>query len=419
MKDTASRDRAETDSRPLLNAKGAAVSHLSISGSPSRVPSPAGLLFLQRVAGNSAVTQLLNAHSIPVAVPERADPVGSASMPSNAGMGMSAGTKHPENAAWQRLKMHLGLAINARHIGGFANQPMTAQRCGDHRCATLASCDQQEMQGDPSAPTVQRQARPTREAARPLALSRTSCGQRRMCTLLPEPITPAQPVPPGQLAARVRQIRTAITQARAAGFAIAADNMTHWLDGHGAERHIPGSVFLRPDSGLLQHLLDIHLPAIRAGAQRRATFPTNHPQSLRSAGRVALISYESSLRASPSAAGTEKDLSIALGAYAVRSQVIVRATAARNRFEILQWCVQICDRYDFNLGNQAIVPIPSTMIRLMPPGVLHCLPGSPGGYRYCMAPDDYFRSIESSGAAATYLIYSEVFPAPSALPAAL
>jgi len=240
---------------------------------------------------------------------------------------------------------------------------------------------------------------------------------------------------PQTLAERVAGVRRAIERLRST-YPLAVANMGHWLDGGGATRQIPLSEFdfANPDAGVVRQLQDIWRPAFEDGIRRR--LERGHKDSLRRPGSEADMRYCTSARAVPftktgdgyaPTPGMENDLAVAFGGYTMMSMVRVRALpheGDRRDFQVLSWRVQLCDRYNFNAGSIAAVPIPAEvpLDRLkelqgaFPEGVINVHENYFGsGYHVVITDDDWFQDIAASGGATDYDMYSAEFDAPASV----
>lgn len=267
--------------------------------------------------------------------------------------------------------------------------------------------------------------------------------QRQICDLTPGGRCDAKREPPNAgmrldadtLAKRIAGVRRAITQLKST-YPLAVANMGHWLDGGGATRRIALSEFdfSKPDAGVLRHLQEIWRPEFEDGIRRR--LERGHDDPLRREGSEATMRYCSSVRAVPFVStedgsvptpGMENDLAVSFGGYTMMSIVKVRALPKegdRREFEVLSWRVQLCDRYNFNAGSIAAVPIPADvpLDRLreledaFPAGVISIHENyAYSGYNVVTTDDDWFQDIAASGGAQDYDMYSEEFDAPSSV----
>ncbi len=84
--------------------------------------------------------------------------------------------------------------------------------------------------------------------------------------------------------------------------------------------------------------------------------------------------------------------------------------------EILRWCVQVMDTYDWNVGaiTQMLVPKSELANLALPPEAITIGPELPRtGEVVVTLHDTYFRDLEVSGGGKAFLVYTEPFDAPS------
>ena len=242
--------------------------------------------------------------------------------------------------------------------------------------------------------------------------------QRHICTLPRSTATLSSTrLTPAELARRISEVRRVIASSSAT-YPLASANLQHWLDNTGATRVIPLSEynFANIGSGIPAHLLNVHRQHISSGIRNRMN--AAHAQSLIPIGTVRNIEWMDSMRAQlftrsgftyTPTAPLERGLSIALGGFTVKSVVTVRATTLHT-VEVVNWRVQICDRYDWIVGGQALI--------MIPPGIaLPPIPQGAGtvinlfGNRIVRFNDRWMAEIEASGGARAYDIFSEEFAA--------
>ena len=248
--------------------------------------------------------------------------------------------------------------------------------------------------------------------------------QRHICTLRGGTgRLPGTRLSPTELALRIGQVRRVIASS-AATYPLASANLQHWLNNTGATRLIPLSEynFANAGTGIPAYLLNVHRPIIRDGIRNRMS--AAHPQSLLPPGTVRVIEWMDSLRAQlftrsgltiTPTAPLERDLAIALGGFTVKSVVAVRARDMHT-VEVMSWRVQVCDRYDWILGGQALI--------MIPPGIaLPPIPQGAGsvttffGHTVVRFNDQWMAEIEASGGARSYEIFSQEFAPPAAVTA--
>jgi Domain of unknown function (DUF4157) len=231
------------------------------------------------------------------------------------------------------------------------------------------------------------------------------------CEIPPETFTAGRRLSPAEVARRRTAVQGLIDRTRSST-PLAAANLQHWLDGSGSLRSMPPEPFQRSDSGVGRELRRVHWPVIRQGVLRRLR-DRGDSETLATAGTVRTIHFWHSISASPTSSNnTERDLSIALGTYAVTSYVTVRSTGTEA--SILSWCIQVCDGYDWNVGAIAPVPIPSELGRALAdtpnaPGRVLFPRGREADTAYYISDDDWFRDLETSGGGRRYHIRTNVF----------
>jgi len=273
-------------------------------------------------------------------------------------------------------------------VEGRTPAPITARGAG------LAKED------DPAGPTEEEPKQAPPKESEPVSCPAPS----PPCGFEPEAPVTGERLSDEEVARRQAQVRRAVEAWRPA-YPIASANMEHWIEASGSSMVMDPEPFQREDSGLVRELRAQHMPTVEEGIRRRMADPAD-PETLATPGVTRQLHFLRSVRANPRHTGTERDLSIALGTYAVMSYITVRAT--ETGAEIVSWCVQICDRYNFNAGVPAIVPLPEDMpVESLPEGIQ--VFETPLG-RFIRTEDDWFRAIEASGGAREYDISSRVFP---------
>lgn len=237
---------------------------------------------------------------------------------------------------------------------------------------------------------------------------------------------------------RVVQVRTAASRSRP-DFPLASAHLLHWIDGAGRRRDIPLSEFDFADAtcGVPGRLRDHTWYQLAAGnrfdsdiggsgVEGRLRLPETNANSLRRPGSRQTLRIVDSHRARPMTVvgrslvetpHAEQDLSIAMGGYTIACEVTVESRApAGNRQEvfIVDWKVQIIDRYDWIAGAPALVPVPPGRdVSFLPDGA-----GSRttlGGVSFLRTNDTWFQQLEQAGFAHWFDVYSEIFQAPANL----
>jgi hypothetical protein len=330
-----------------------------------------------------------------------------------------AGQYAPETAAGRRLLAHeLTHVIQQQALPG-AGEPRQLTRGESSTISVMR------------AGRVQLQAQDAGLPAPPLIPSPTTCPYddkecrpEHSCCLPAPTIVVGKLLPDPEVTRRRQQVQEAINRSRPT-YPLAAKNLQHWLDNTGRNVTMPGSVFQKPDSGFPAFLESKHRPAIEGGIRNRLALPASDPRSLQPPGVTRVLTWCDSMRASPQAAGTERDLSIALGGFTVKSWVAVRARPTpsgtsglrgRREVEVLSWRVQICDRYKWFTAGVAPIPIPTAQLQQvpLPPDALQTM-GSAGGITFIAVRDEWFKDLEASGGGRQYEVYSEVFDAPASI----
>jgi hypothetical protein len=151
--------------------------------------------------------------------------------------------------------------------------------------------------------------------------------------------------------------------------------------------------------------------------------------ALGSVGPVRFLQYRSGIRPFITKPGVAQDLATALGAFLVHSAVWVRATVKSKsggllglgqdityNVEVLRWCVQVYDCYDWNLNSVTSIPVPVNEVKNLPiPREAATITPGFAGHVVVTVKDQYFRDLEVSGGGKAYLIYTEPFAAPSSI----
>jgi Papain-like cysteine protease AvrRpt2 len=240
-----------------------------------------------------------------------------------------------------------------------------------------------------------------------------------------------------EIALRKLEIEQAIAAAKV-DRPMSAINLQHWLDGTGKELIMSTAPFLKIDSNLPAFLFDDAKPAFKKGCIQRLE-NKSHPQGsllpsvLRpgNKGPTRFLQYVSGTRPSSTATPLSMDLATAVGGYNIHSAIWVQATfmkstggiigiGSKDEFEveILRWCVQVYDVYDWNVSGigQTPFPIETTKLSSLPlPRGSMTVQNLPGGISVVTIKDQYFRDLEVSGLGKSYLLRTDPFSAPKSV----
>jgi len=224
---------------------------------------------------------------------------------------------------------------------------------------------------------------------------------------------------------------------------IAADNLQHWLDGTSSTKVLAAAPFQHPDSEVPTFLHNKARNKFDEGVTARLKSPT-HPQgTLRpgtlvagNKGPVRFLQFRDGLKASAMASNMSKDLFAALGGFNVHCVMWAQATFIGHQggvpifgggddvfeVEILKWCVQIYDVYDWNNSNllvPLIAPFTITDAELAQLKLTVTLPLDGVSITHVATDlnlvkiaDRLLSELEVSGVGRAYLLRSEVFEAP-------
>ena len=238
-------------------------------------------------------------------------------------------------------------------------------------------------------------------------------------------------------------VETALANAKAK-MPLAADNLQYWLSAASGVKVLSAAIFKKTESEVPTFLHGKARDRFEKGCTERLKNPS-HPQgTLRPAtlsagnkGPVRFLQYRDGVQASAIASDASRDIFAALGGYNVHSAMWARATYVKSEggfvgigssdvydVEILRWCVQIYDVYDWNNGNP-LVPLIAPFIisdaelATLTASVTLPLDGvSITHLRTDMnvvkIADRLLSELEVSGVGRAYLIRSEVFEAPTA-----
>ncbi len=234
---------------------------------------------------------------------------------------------------------------------------------------------------------------------------------------------------------RHKEIETAISAAMATR-PLSATNLQHWLDGKGTELVMSSVHFKKVDSEVPTFLHGIARDAFEKGCKERLKNKA-HPQgslisaskSVGAKGPIRFLQYESGVRPSATATPLSIDLSTALGAFNIHSAIWVQATFKGTEggvpivgigsddvyeVEILKWCVQIYDVYDWNVTAATPFPVSDQQLKSLslPLGSI-TVQSLGGGINMVLLKDSYFRDLEVSGLGRAFLVRSEAFEAPT------
>lgn len=216
---------------------------------------------------------------------------------------------------------------------------------------------------------------------------------------------------------------------------LSAANLQHWLNGTGSELVMSNAPFKKTDSEVPTFLHGVVRDKFETGCKDRLK-NSNHPQgTLRPAtltpgakGPIRFLQYEDGApRPSSTTTALSQDLSSAVGAFNVHSAIWAQATFIKTEggvlgigaddvfeVEILHWCVQIYDVYDWNAGAATPFPISDADLAAMPlPSGAVTVRSVGAGMNMAMIKDSYFRDLEVSGIGRAYLIRSDPFDAPT------
>jgi hypothetical protein len=248
----------------------------------------------------------------------------------------------------------------------------------------------------------------------------TSCERGRIYGI-PDTIsaTRGTVLSPSVYADAMSGVAAAIAIARSEGLVYAADNLEHWQNGTGSIKYMPVRPFFDPLNRLDEMFIDKHIPAFERGIASRVR-NRSHPQGpLLPAGTTRFLQFRDGIRPRITAGGfpiRANDIGIATGAYQCHSVMWVRArrSGSRYRVDILRWCAQIFDSYDWNVGGIPLTDIPvsdSTYASL--PSSVRSRVVNYGAIRTIRVDDEEMRDIEVTGTPRSYLVYTEPFEVPS------
>lgn len=190
----------------------------------------------------------------------------------------------------------------------------------------------------------------------------------------------------GEIARITKQVRDMIAAGRQSGWTLAAENLEDWLEGRyaGNTKEIPAGWF-DSEAFVRDHLRNNHRKRILAGAERRliSSAATQFPASTATlfCGRRSVTPSSNTLKPTgPDAVGrttiywedsviapSGSQLYYALGGFTVLSTVRLSAKQAATDpaagwiVDVEEWTVEVCDRYNWDKGKQAAVPLFGTV----------------------------------------------------------
>lgn len=249
---------------------------------------------------------------------------------------------------------------------------------------------------------------------------------------------------PAEAAAKKAMIELALVFA-APQRPLSATNLRHWLDGSGTPLVMPSAPFQNVDSEVPTFLASTARDAFEKGITARLK-DRKHPQGTLlpakldpgNKGPVRFLQYESG-PPSPSATkgGIATDLFTAVGSFNVHSVMWAQAAYVKSEggvfgigsddvfdIDILKWCVQIYDVYDWNFSKAKppFTPFPLDdaqfatflqKVKLPMDGVR--VQKLFSNINVVFVADSLMRDLEVSGIGRAYLIRSEVFEAPGSV----
>jgi hypothetical protein len=245
-----------------------------------------------------------------------------------------------------------------------------------------------------------------------------------------------------EAAMKKRVVQAALANAQAK-MPLAADNLQYWLSGASGVKVLSAAIFQKTESEVPTFLYNKARDRFEKGVTERLK-NASHPQgTLRPAtlnpgskGPVRFLQYRDGVQASSTASDASRDIFAALGGYNVHSVMWAQATYIKSEggvlgigssdvyeVEILRWCVQIYDVYDWNNSNP-IVPLiapfiitdaelatlqASVTLPLDGVSIIHVR----ADMNVVKIADRLLSELEVSGVGRAYLIRSEVFEAPA------
>lgn len=181
----------------------------------------------------------------------------------------------------------------------------------------------------------------------------------------------------------------------------------------------PSSFLNEPSSRFSEFLNNDARPRFERGVEQRLR-DANHQQGTLRTGQTRFLQYRNGIRPYTSGGihgplSVGADMATSLGAYYIHSAIWVRATqtsSGRWTVNIIQWYVQVYDWYNWNHGQDAHIYVPSGFSVPTPPWREVIVRQTRLG-TLIKIPDNWFRDLEVSGGARTYLVYTDPFAAPA------
>ncbi|MGH6613675.1 hypothetical protein [Sphingomonas sp.] len=213
---------------------------------------------------------------------------------------------------------------------------------------------------------------------------------------------------------------------------MSAAHLQHWLDGSASTVVMSNAPFKKADSGVPSFLAGTVRNKFESGCRDRLKNKSHSQGTLLppaltpgAKGPVRFIQWRDGIRAS---AIDTPDLFTAVGMFNIHSAAWVQATFIKHEggipiigggddvfeVEILHWCVQIYDVYDWNVTAQTPFPVEDADLGklTLPPGAV-TVRSVGAGMSVVMLKDSYFRDLEVSGIGRAFLVRTEPFEAPS------
>jgi hypothetical protein len=226
-----------------------------------------------------------------------------------------------------------------------------------------------------------------------------------------------------EVATRRADIASAVARAKSSR-PLAAANLQHWSDSTGSELVMSTATFLDLNSRLSDLLSDTRAE-FEKGIKARLADSKHQQGSLLPEGTVRFLQFRDGIRPSITGPGIAPDLAIAVGAYLAHSVIWVKANPPTTsggflgigqtktwKVDILRWCVQVMDSYDWNFGAKTPIPVDPSQIQNVPLPPAAIKTRTFGPITTVEIQDDYFRDLEVSGGGKSYLVYTEPFDAP-------
>lgn len=246
-------------------------------------------------------------------------------------------------------------------------------------------------------------------------------------------VTSGTVLTPNEAIQRQNDIIKAIAGAKAQR-PMSAAHLQHWLDGSASTVVMSNAPFKKVDSGVPSFLAGTVRNRFESGCRDRLKNKSHSQGTLLpptltpgAKGPVRFIQWRDGIR--PSAVDTP-DLFTAVGLFNIHSVAWVQATFVKHEggipiigggddvfdVEILHWCVQIYDVYDWNVTAQTPFPVPDADVGKLPlpPGAV-TVRSVGAGMSVVLLKDSYFRDLEVSGIGRAFLVRTEPFDAPSSV----